>query len=398
MRRGVLGALWVLLAGLIIARALLPTSARAQDALTVGADSQSYNLLTLNLTSTETAGSGMIGEISDYFLACTPTAKGEYTGLLAGKNLIVICAASWNPTLDEVETPALYRLWQEGARLGEVYAPDWYQELDGTEFALLTGMVPTSLYGQSALSWTGRQGTYFPYALPEALGGAGYTCLAFGEDDSRQTFYQALGFDSFTLYGETDATAIAAACVGNQPFFAYCVWTGQDCEVSLELLITALDSYGLAEDTVICLLTGQETECRACLFLWGQGLEGSRVKTPCSELDVTPTLLNLLGIDFDSRFLCGRDLFAAVSSTGSASTAMPLVSLYGSAYSDWVTDAGCYNAKGNIFFLSGDWFFSDQEAARYVQKVRRVVYERYAFSRRVLEYNYFQVAFPSAAS
>ncbi|MCD7844382.1 MAG: hypothetical protein LUG57_00700 [Oscillospiraceae bacterium] len=359
----------------------------------MGADSQSYNLLTLNLASTETAGSGMIGEISDYFLSRAPTAKGEYTGLLAGKNLVVICAASWNPVLDEAQAPALYRLWQEGARLGEVYAPDWYQDLDGTEFALLTGMIPTSLYGQTALSWTGRQETYFPYALPEALAESGYTCLAFGEDDSRQAAYQALGFDAFTLYGETDAAAVAAACAGHQPFFAYCVWTDEDCETSLEMLTAALDGCGLAEDTVICLLTGQETECRGCLFLWGPGLEGSRVETACSELDVTPTLLNLLGVAYDSRFLCGRDLFAAVSSTGSASAAMPLVSLYGSAYSDWVTDAGYYNAKGNIFFLSGDWFFSDQEAARYVQQVRRIVYERYAFSRRVLEYNYFQVAF-----
>ncbi|MCD8117619.1 MAG: hypothetical protein LUE21_11030 [Oscillospiraceae bacterium] len=393
-----MSALCALLAGLVIARALLPTSARAQDIQAAGADSGSYNLLELELASTETAGSGMIREITDYFLSCTPTAKSEYTGLLAGKNLILICAPAWEPTLDETGTPGLYRLWSEGVRLGEVYAPDWYQELDGIEFALLTGLIPTSLHGQTALAWTGRQEIYLPYALPAALADAGYTCLAFAGDDSRLAAYQALGFETISLSGETDAAAAAASCAEAQPFFAYFVWTGQDCEADLSSLIAALGVYGLEEDTVICLLTGQETECRACLFLWGSGLEGSRVETPCSELDVTPTLLNLLGIDYDSRFLCGRDLFAAVSSAGSASAAMPLVSLYGSAYSDWVTDAGYYSAAGNIFFLSGDWFFSDQEAARYVQQVRRIVYERYAFSRRVLEYDYFRAVFPGSGA
>ncbi|MCD7748489.1 MAG: hypothetical protein LUH42_00375 [Oscillospiraceae bacterium] len=396
MRRGILGALWALLAGLVIARALLPTSARAQDVQAIGASSESYNLLTLDLSSSETAGSGMIGEMSDYFLSCTPTAKGEYTGLLAGKNLILICAASWNPTPDEEETPVLYRLWSEGARLGEVYAPDWYQDLDGIEFALLTGMTPTSLHGHTALAWTGQRGIYLPYALPTALADAGYTCLAFTADESREAAYQALGFDAVSLSDGTDIPATVAACAGEAPFFAYYVWNGQDCEPVLESLTAALEAYGLDEDTVICLLTGQETECRAFLFLWGAGLEGSRVETPCSELDAAPTLLNLLGIAYESRFLCGRDLFAAATDTGTASAAMPLVSLYGSAYSDWVTDAGYYSAQGNIFFLSGDWFFSDQEASRYVQQVRRIVYERYTFSRLVLEYNYFQVAFPSA--
>lgn len=368
MRRAVLGMLSAVLAAVVIARCLLPTEARAQDIPVPDATSRTYNMLTLDLTGgTGTAGSGVIGELSDYFLSCAPTAKSSYTGLWEGMSLVVICAESWEPTLDETAQPALYRLWAEGAHLTEVYAPDWYQGLDGREFSLLTGTLPTSVRGQTALSFLGERGVYLPYSLPTALSAAGYTCLAFsdsGQDDA----YLALGFSQVANEPQSpsDMAQTVSAYAGCGTFLAYYVLDGTELGETLEALLTALDEAGRGDDTAICLLTGQETELRGSLYLWGTGLSGSRVDTPCSELDMTPTLLDLLGISYDSRFLSGRDLFAGDTVPGRASAAMPLVSLYGSAYGDWVTDTGCYLAGENIFWLSGDYFVSDQEASRYV--------------------------------
>ena len=52
------------------------------------------------------------------------------------------------------------------------------------------------------------------------------------------------------------------------------------------------------------------------------------VDKPCSDIDVLPTLLNLFGIDYDSRLLMGKDIL---------SNSSPLVVFQN--YS-WITDKG----------------------------------------------------------
>jgi len=69
----------------------------------------------------------------------------------------------------------------------------------------------------------------------------------------------------------------------------------------------------------------------ACIIYAG-GIEHEVVETPTFVPDILPTVSNLLGFRFDSRFLSGRDVF---------SDAMPLVFLNGG----FVTDLGCYDRK-----------------------------------------------------
>ncbi len=373
---------------LVTARALLPEPVQAQ---TVMIQSQGYNILNLDLTLVpETAGSALIAEMNGYYLFRTPTAKNDYTGLLRGKNLILICADDWRPDLsDPALCPTLSRLYREGAHVTDMYRPNWYQEMDGREFALLTGIVPTSVGDRTALVHSGEQNIYLPYTMARVLGAQGYETLIAYTDPDHEAFYRAIGFSRLLPAGETDPMAQLSVDV---PFFLCCIWADRDGEASLASLWEQLRAQGLAENTVLCILTGNTEDHRAQLFIWcDRLLTGASADLPCSELDITPTLLNLFGTEYDSRFLSGRDLFSPSPQPGQASATTPLVTLYGSAYSDWITDAGSYIADHSLFWQGKESFETPRDISSYVNDINDMVYDRYVFARRVMENNYFQL-------
>ncbi|MBR2716503.1 MAG: hypothetical protein IKD79_02040 [Oscillospiraceae bacterium] len=395
MRRFLFISLVIALAALVAARSsLLPEESVEASAYDPG---YGFNMLELGAPAAgETAGSAMLAEMNEYFFSRTPTAKSAVTGAFRGKNLILICADSWSPDpTNRRLNPALSRLWREGARMSNVYRPDWYQGQEGREFALLSGLMPVRVDDKTALTWIGEQNTFLPFALARRLREGGYDTLAYIRSESHRPAYEVLGFSAVSV---TDGAAEAAAAAAGEDrpagrrFFAFYLWTDPDCEAALSLLLDALADSGHREDTALCLLTAGREPDRAQLFLWAEGMQAPTAGIPCSELDVTPTLLNLLGLSFDSRFLSGRDIFAENSAPGEASAAMPLVSLHGSAYSDWISDAGFYSAAESVFLPEGACFKSAEETVRYAQTVCGMVYDRYVFARRALEYNYFQLA------
>ena len=138
----------------------------------------------------------------------------------------------------------------------------------------------------------------------------------------------------------------------------------------------------------MCLVTGHDEPMRGRLFLWGAGLNGRRMDGPCSELDGAPTLLNLLGVEMDSRFFSGRDLFAPAGEDEIG----PLVCLYGSAFSDWVTEKGYYEAGRGVFTPANGTAAGQGETERYTARVRAEVYGRYVMARRIMETDYFRAA------
>lgn len=384
MRRTILLLLTAVLAALVAARGSLPE--QAEPAMAAPAwDTERYNVLDLDLPAPkETAGSALVAELSRYFLSCRPTAKHEYTGALEGRDLIVLLAENWRVREpDSVRTPALYRLWQEGIRFSDVYAPDWYQGLEGREFALLSGLTPANVQDRPSMSFLAEKRTSLPFALAAAMGRAGYACRACPAGTGQEAAYQALGFGSVMAGAPPEEQLGELGRDG--PFFLYASLPDADGEASLERVLQALDEAGLADTAAVCLVTGGGG-LRGGLYLWAQGLEGLAVTEPCSELDVTPTLLDLFGVAYDARFLAGRDLLADSQDDGPG----PPVALYGSAYSDWVSDAGRYAGAEAVFSPAQDWPDSAQEQRLYVQRARQQIYDRYVFSRRVLECDYFR--------
>ena len=100
---------------------------------------------------------------------------------------------------------------------------------------------------------------------------------------------------------------------------------------SMELLLERLDEAGVLEDTVIAMaadhypygLTNEEiSEFRGhdidttyemfknTFILWTPGMKSESVDKLCCNMDILPTLLNMFGIEFDSRLLMGRDIFS----------------------------------------------------------------------------------------
>lgn len=398
VRRLILLLCILALLGLVTARSLLPEPEPAQ---TVMAGSYGYNVLNLDLSLvSETAGSALLAEMNHYYLFRTPTAKNECTGLLAGKNLIVICADNWSPDLsDRSSCPTLYRLWQDGASLTDVYRPDWYQGMDGREFALLTGVIPTNVNNTTALVHTGEQNIFFPYSPARVLGLEGYATLAFYGDEDHRPAYEALGFSFLSPSASTDRETVEASLAQlpeSGPFFAYYVWSDHSGEEALSALMSGLEALDLEDSTAICILTANSQSHRAHLFFWGNGLRNKTSHLPCSELDIVPTLLNLFGVAYDSRFLSGRDVFAPAGDADQANSLTPLVTLYGSAYSDWVTPAGSYVAAHSLFWQKGGVLQGTDSITSYVNTVNQLVYDRYVFARRVMENNYFQIALGSS--
>ena len=397
MRRTMIWVLGTVLAALVGLRLLVPAPEEVRSVMASLPDGDECNILDLDLpVTTQTAGSALIAEMNSYYLTRTPTTKNACTGLLAGKNLILILAENWQPATDWTGSPSLYRLWGEGAEILDVYAPDWYQGGEGRAFALLTGLTPTTVEGQTAFHWAGEQKTFLPFALARSLTEAGYTTLAAVPEAGQEDGYAALGFSAVETGGTSDLDRVSRVLPDAGPFFLYCVWTEDTGERALTWLLSTLAERGLANDTAICIFTGDFRPVRGGLVLWGPGLEGVQGSGPCSDLDVTPTLLNLFGIQYDSRFLFGRDLFATGGQTRLVFDAMPLVSLYGSAYSDWVTELGrFFSAPDSGFQTELDVFSTEQEEQRYVRQIRQMVYDRYVFARRALEENYFRLALGS---
>ena len=106
-----------------------------------------------------------------------------------------------------------------------------------------------------------------------------------------------------------------------------------DLVQALAYTLEELKKAGELENTVICLSGDHypygmdpatwdefyggpmETDFdvfHSTLILWsGDMTEPVVIEKPCESLDILPTLLNLFGLEYDSRLLAGRDILAA---------------------------------------------------------------------------------------
>ena len=169
--------------------------------------------------------------------------------------------------------------------------------------------------------------------------------------------------------------------------------TQLELEYAMQYLLERLEEKGIAERTLIALttdhypygLTSREIAELAgqpftsafgmhrngCL-IYVKGMAPEIVETPAFVPDIVPTVSNLLGLRFDSRFLTGRDVF---------SDAMPLVFL-GCGF---MTDAGYYE-KGRGKFTP---FEGIEIPEGYVSEILAIVDMRKLAVDRIVKLNYF---------
>lgn len=167
---------------------------------------------------------------------------------------------------------------------------------------------------------------------------------------------------------------------------------------ALEHLMKKLEEAGIAEKTLIAIspdhypyglekpqideLAGHSVEknfelYKSTFILYSKGMTPTTIDKPCSSLDILPTLSNLLGIEYDSRLLMGRDIL---------SNSEPLVVFLNKSY---ITDKGKYNSETGEFIPNEGVSVDDA----YIKKVSAVVEGKFQYSAKILEIDYYSKVF-----
>ena len=184
-----------------------------------------------------------------------------------------------------------------------------------------------------------------------------------------------------------------------RPAQAY-IASQMDLDLAVEYLIDSLDEAGILDDTVIVIsadhypygldlediesIAGKELDPafdleHSTLILWCSEMEEPvYVDKYCESSDILPTLLNLFGVEFDSRLLMGRDIlwegqdFAAFRN-----------------YS-FISDYGRYNASTGVFTPAEG---APEPPEGYVQDMVDEIRQMYAYSKTIVYDNYYGKVF-----
>lgn len=337
-------------------------------------------------------------KINNFIKNRIPSEKNDYTGLFKNKNLIIICAESWNSNIvSEDLFPATYRLMNNGFRLNNFYQPHSSSSTSTGEFSLLTGMLP--MYNDT--SFVNSKDNDLGFTVFSKLKEAGYNTHAFlntlstfyGRDKSYLRHFDTYMACDTGLYeaaktkspSDIDLIKIAYETVKkDKPYLAYVLsYDGHKpynktldgkaleyykkvdekykdshsypvknyiaknmyLEEGLEFLLSKLEEDGELEDTVICLVPdhypyglshikdkGATIDAlmdfynsknvyddisivdKTEIIIWSSAIEKMQNKIQIDKVtsshDITPTLLNLFGLEFDSRLYPGNDIFS----------------------------------------------------------------------------------------
>lgn len=186
---------------------------------------------------------------------------------------------------------------------------------------------------------------------------------------------------------------------------AKCYLSGNiELDKAMAYLMEQLEEQGVADHTAIVLagdhypygltrsqydeLIGHETDFfekyHDTLIFWVGGLEEPiPVDTYCCNIDVLPTILNLWGLDFDSRLLAGTDVFAPEASH----TAILIDQSF-------LTDKVWFNANTN----SATYLVPEEEVPEnYLENLIRTVKNKFSFSIDVLNTAYYNFIFDAGS-
>ena len=165
---------------------------------------------------------------------------------------------------------------------------------------------------------------------------------------------------------------------------------------AVEALMKRLEEAGKLEDTVIIIsgdhypygLTLSELnelsdyekddnfeKHRMPLLIWsGSMKEPVKVEKIGSSLDILPTVLNLFGIEYDSRLLMGNDILSDTEG---------LVIFSNRSF---ITSKGRYNSITKTFYPNEGVEIPEN----YVDDISKIIYNKYQMSKMILENDYYK--------
>lgn len=118
------------------------------------------------------------------------------------------------------------------------------------------------------------------------------------------------------------------------------------------------------------------------LIMWSASMEEPvEVEKVCCQVDILPTILNLLGAEYDSRLLAGTDIL---------SDSEPLV-IFSS--NSWMTDKGLYNRFTGEFYPNEVVKMESEEQEAYVTQKKTEVSCKLAMTSIIIENDYYQLLF-----
>lgn len=394
-----------------------------------------------------------IRTLDHYFANAEPTPKNQYTGLLKGYNVVVVCAESWSPLVISKElTPTLYKLSNEGFVFKNFYGCFNSVTTNG-EYTTCMGLLPDLTRTKTDSSFDAAIGHYLPYCLGNALKPLGYETLAYhnyiGEFYNRYLTHANMGYtfkstsdglEKITVQwpaSDLEMMQISAEDFADldKPFHAYYMtfsghyqynWKNAmsaknqhrvthlpysetvqayiacnlELEDAMKALMDRLEAAGKLDKTLIVLtndhypyglkanqyseLAGEEIDTtfekyRNSFICWTSALEEPVIVDDyCCTADILPTVLNLLGVEYDSRMLAGKDVLSdtdhiAILETGS-----------------FLTEGFRFdNDTGEVYVHEG----FEQPTGPEVRRLRKLVSERMEFSREILNLDYYAHAF-----
>lgn len=165
---------------------------------------------------------------------------------------------------------------------------------------------------------------------------------------------------------------------------------------AVEVLMNRLEEVGKLDDTVIVLLGDHypynlpidyinllSTYKRDSLIeansnnliLYNKSIESVKVDKVGMSIDVLPTVLNLFGVDYDSRLIMGKDILSSAEG----------IAIFKDK--SWVTNKGTYHASTGIFDAK------EEVSDDYIDTINNIVNNRVAISRMIVSNNYYKYLF-----
>ncbi len=170
-------------------------------------------------------------------------------------------------------------------------------------------------------------------------------------------------------------------------------------DLAMEILINRLKEANKLDDTVIIIssdhtpyyLTSDQLNAnspvnrdskfdrnRGSLIIYNSELEGTHVSDKYAmNIDVLPTILNMLGIKYDSRLIIGKDIMAL---NNEGIVILPDRS--------WATNRGVYDTSTGRFTE-----FTQNNDEKYVSKLCQEVNEKYTISVNIQYNDYYKYVF-----